>query len=85
MTVMSPEPTTAHPNDDDSYQQGFTDGELAAITLLSSRRAHARAAMAHPYDPAYAAGYIDGYLDQTAENAAARLRALLAIKPEETR
>lgn len=85
MSVMTPEPTTIRPDDNDSYQQGYTDGELAALTRLPSRRAHARAAMAHPYDPNYAAGYTDGYLDQTAQNAAVRLRALLALKPEETR
>lgn len=61
-----------------SYQLGKEDGALAAITRLSSRRAHARAAMAKPYDPDYADGYIDGYLDETAANAAHRLRTLLA-------
>jgi hypothetical protein len=47
-----------------SYNDGYTDGELAAITHLSSRRIHARASMADPYDPLYAQGLIDGYLHQ---------------------
>jgi hypothetical protein len=53
-----------------SYDDGYTDGELAAITHLPSRRVHARAAMADPYDPLYAQGLIDGYLHATAVNAA---------------
>jgi hypothetical protein len=83
MSLMTPETTTTNP-DDPSYREGRLDGELAAITRLSSRRAHARAAMAAPYDQAYADGYIDGFLDQTAANAAHRLKTLLATsrKPE---
>ena len=69
-TGDQPEPT--------SYQQGYLDGQLAALTHLPSRRAHARASMAAQYDTDYATGYMDGFLDQTAENAAHRLRALLA-------
>lgn len=61
-----------------SYDAGLLDGELAAVSRLSSRRAHARAAMADDYDPLYAQGYMDGYLHQTEVNAAHRLRALLA-------
>ena len=49
-----------------SYNAGYTDGEFAALEQLSSRRAHARAAMADQYDPLYAQGYIDGYLHQIA-------------------
>jgi hypothetical protein len=51
-----------------SYDIGTEDGELAAITKLPSRRAHARAAMADQYDPLYAQGYIDGYLAGIARN-----------------
>ncbi|MFC9497690.1 hypothetical protein [Streptomyces sp. NPDC056982] len=54
----------------DSYNDGYSDGELAAITQLPSRRAHARAAMADEHDPLYAQGYIDGFLHATAVNAA---------------
>ncbi|MER6249428.1 hypothetical protein [Streptomyces griseorubiginosus] len=78
MSITAPETTTAPHGDDDSYNTGHSDGELAAITRLSSRRAHARAAMAEPYDPAYAAGYIDGFIQQTQANAAHRLRQLIA-------
>lgn len=84
MTTMTFAP--ANTGDDEqpenSYDTGHTDGELAAITGLSSRRAHARASMAHPYDPLYAGGYIDGYLHQIQVNAALRLRALLAPSQE---
>jgi hypothetical protein len=77
MSLTIPETTTTNP-DDPSYRDGRLDGELAAITRLSSRRAHARASMAAPYDQAYADGYMDGFLDQTAANAAHRIKALLA-------
>lgn len=72
MSVMTIAPNLPGPDDenDNSYTTGYSDGELAAITRLSSRRAHARAAMADQYDPLYAQGYIDGYLHQTAVNAA---------------
>ncbi|CQR59219.1 hypothetical protein [Streptomyces leeuwenhoekii] len=53
-----------------SYEDGYTDGELAAITHLPSRRVHARAAMADQYDFLYAQGLIDGYLHAIAVNAA---------------
>ncbi|MEE1812663.1 hypothetical protein [Streptomyces sp. BE133] len=55
---------------DGSWTTGYTDGELAAMTGLSSRRIHARAAMADDYDPDYATGLIDGYLHTIAINAA---------------
>ena len=61
MSLMSTEPTPTNPGDGNSYNDGYTDGELAAITNLSSRRVHARASMADPYDPHYAQGLIDGY------------------------
>lgn len=69
MSLMNPE-TTNTPADDNSYNDGYTDGELAAITKLPARRAHARAAMAEQYDFAYATGYIDGYLHQIQVTAA---------------
>jgi hypothetical protein len=62
MSITLPEPVAGNPNGDPSYNDGQIDGELAAITGLSSARVHARASMAHPHDPDYAAGYIDGYL-----------------------
>ena len=49
---------------DDSYNDGYTDGELAAITQLPACRAMAIASMADQYDPLYAQGYADGYLHQ---------------------
>ncbi|MFE1767273.1 hypothetical protein ACFW81_24025 [Streptomyces angustmyceticus] len=55
---------------DNSFDTGYLDGELAAITGLPSRRAHARIAMAEDHDPLYAQGYSDGYLNATAINAA---------------
>lgn len=53
---------------DNSWDTGYTDGELAAITGLSSRRVHARADMAADHDPDYAQGLIDGYLSAIALN-----------------
>ncbi|MGW5529466.1 hypothetical protein [Streptomyces xanthochromogenes] len=64
--AAAPEPTPT------TYNAGETDGELAALTGLSSRRVHAIAAMAEQHDPMYAQGYIDGYLAGTARNAALR-------------
>ena len=55
-----------------SYDAGYFDGELAAITKLPARRAMARASMADQHDPLYAQGYADGYLNATAVNAALR-------------
>lgn len=84
MTTMTPETTASNPGGDSSYNAGLFDGELAAITKLSSRRVHARAAMADDYDPLYAQGLIDGFQHQTAVNAAIRLRNLLAARPQDT-
>jgi hypothetical protein len=64
MTIQILAPADTNPDGENSYNAGYTDGELAAITRLPSRRAHARAAMAEDYDPLYAQGYIDGYLHQ---------------------
>lgn len=63
MTTMSPETTGTGPNPT-SYDDGYTEGELAAITQLPAARAMARAAMADQYDPFWAQGYADGYLNQ---------------------
>ncbi|MFF8910570.1 hypothetical protein [Streptomyces olivaceoviridis] len=60
MSLMTPE--SAPTNSADSYNDGFVDGELAAITGLSSRRVHARASMADQYDVLYGQGLIDGFL-----------------------
>lgn len=69
MSAMTPETTNTSPAGN-SYDDGYTDGELAAITRLSSARVHARASMADMYDPLYAQGLIDGYLHAIAVNAA---------------
>ncbi|MFH9426011.1 hypothetical protein [Streptomyces sp. NPDC017529] len=58
----------------DAFNAGFLDGELAAITKLPARQAHARISMAEQHDPLYAQGYSDGYLHATATNAALRVR-----------
>ena len=70
MSLMTPETAATHPGNENSYNAGYTDGELAAITQLSSRRVHARASMADQYDPLYAQGLIDGYLHAIQVNAA---------------
>ena len=53
-TTLELPPTSGNPWDD-----GYTAGELAAHTGLSSRRLHAQASVA---DPLYAQGLADGYL-----------------------
>ncbi|MFR9794178.1 hypothetical protein ACL07V_37085 [Streptomyces sp. MB22_4] len=68
MSIQIPENTSIG-SAENPYNDGYTDGELAAITGLSSRRAHARAAMADQYDPLYAQGLIDGYLHAVQVNA----------------
>ncbi|MFG2359445.1 hypothetical protein [Streptomyces sp. NPDC048521] len=68
MSLMTPETTPT--GSADSYNDGYTDGELAAITHLPSHRVHARASMADQYDPLYAQGLIDGYLHAIQVNAA---------------
>lgn len=40
---------------------GYLDGELAAHTGLSPRRANARASMANAYDPQWASAFLAGY------------------------
>lgn len=71
MSILTIAPAATQPGGN-SYDQGYTDGEFAALEKLSSRRAHARAAMADDHDPLYAQGYIDGYLHQIAVTAALR-------------
>jgi hypothetical protein len=70
MSIQVPEPTVTGPNSAGSYSDGLLDGELAAVTGLSSRRVHARASMADQYDVLYAQGLIDGYLHAIQVNAA---------------
>jgi hypothetical protein len=78
MTTMTFAPAdTGDEQPKTSYDHGLLDGELAAVSRLSSRRAHARAAMADQHDLLYAQGYMDGFLHQTEVNAAHRFRALL--------
>ncbi|MEV5451649.1 hypothetical protein [Streptomyces sp. NPDC052535] len=63
MTIQISEPTAMNPADD-SYNAGYFDGELDAISKLPARQAHDRASMADQYDPLWAQGYADGYLHQ---------------------
>jgi hypothetical protein len=49
---------------DNSYDAGYFDGELDAISKLPAALATNRASMADPYDPIWAQGYADGYLHQ---------------------
>lgn len=60
MSVMTIAPTGTG-DSPDSWDTGYTDGELAAITGLSARRALARTEMAADYDPTYADGYWQAY------------------------
>lgn len=65
MSILTIASAATEPGDT-SYNHGYTDGEFAAIEKLPARRVLARAAMADEYDPLYAQGYADGYLDQIA-------------------
>jgi hypothetical protein len=64
MSITSPETAATNPGDGNSYNAGYFDGELDAITQLPARMATDRAAMADAYDPLWAQGYADGYLHQ---------------------
>lgn len=71
MTTMTIAPAdTGDEQPKTSYDAGLQDGELAAITKLPARRAMAIASMADQYDPLYAQGYSDGYLNGIQLNAA---------------
>lgn len=63
MTMQISEPTAMNPADD-SYNAGYFDGELDAISKLPARTAMARVSMADQYDQLWADGYADGYLHQ---------------------
>ncbi|MFF7190565.1 hypothetical protein ACFZAR_36345 [Streptomyces sp. NPDC008222] len=59
---MTTETTATNPGN--SYDAGYFDGELDAISKLPARTAMDRAAMADAYDPLWAQGYADGFLHQ---------------------
>ena len=64
MTAMTVHTSQSRPDNDASYNAGFLDGELDAISKLPAALATARASMATPHDPMWADGYSDGYLAQ---------------------
>ncbi|MGW0948476.1 hypothetical protein ACWD4O_38800 [Streptomyces sp. NPDC002623] len=64
MSITIPEPAAANASNGDSYDAGYLDGELDAISKLPAAEATARASMADPYDPLWAQGYADGYLNE---------------------
>lgn len=64
MTTHSIETAPIGPDDSNSYDAGYFDGELDAISKLPAVIATQRASMADPYDPLWAQGYADGYLHQ---------------------
>jgi len=70
MTTMTVHTSQTPADDDKSYEIGFLDGELDAISKLPARLAMARASMATPHNPMWAQGYDDGYLSAIALNAA---------------
>ena len=62
MSLTATEPTaTPHGSSDGA---GYFDGEHDAISQLPAAEATARASMADAYDPLWAQGYADGYLNQ---------------------
>ncbi|NUS25101.1 MAG: hypothetical protein HOV92_12875 [Streptomyces sp.] len=63
MTIQTLAPADS-PFANNSYDDGYFDGELDAISKLSAAAATDRASMADQYDPLWAQGYSDGYLNQ---------------------
>lgn len=70
MSVMTVHTSQTPADDDKSYEIGFLDGELDAVSKLPARLAMARASMATPHNPMWAQGYDDGYLSAIGLNAA---------------
>ncbi|MDX2986439.1 hypothetical protein [Streptomyces caniscabiei] len=64
MTTMTITPANGSPSNGNSYNAGYFDGELDAISKLPAALATNRASMADAYDPIWAQGYADGYLNQ---------------------
>ncbi|MEW2266909.1 hypothetical protein [Streptomyces sp. NPDC047868] len=67
MTTMTFAPAATEPGDN-AYNAGYTDGELDAATKLPAAMATTRASLADQYDPLWAQGYADGYLDEIQRN-----------------
>lgn len=70
MSILTIAPATTEPSDGNSYDIGYFEGELDALTKAPSRIVHDRASMADQYDPLWAQGLIDGYLHQIQVTAA---------------
>ncbi|MDX2658312.1 hypothetical protein PV402_39695 [Streptomyces scabiei] len=64
MTIQTLAPANDSRGDNNSYDAGYFDGELDAISKLPAALANNRASMADPHDPLWAQGYADGYLNQ---------------------
>lgn len=65
MTALTVHSTTTGNDDGDSYNIGYFEGELDAITHLPRSIALARVSMAGAHNHLWAQGYQDGYLHQT--------------------
>jgi hypothetical protein len=63
MTTMTTATNTPSPSGD-SYDDGYFDGELDAISKLPAIQVEARASMGAEHDDLWAQGYSDGYLNQ---------------------
>ena len=72
MTTLAPAHTLLGPGGSTSYETGYLDGRLAATDKTPSSIVLSRATTADQYDPLWAQGYNDGYLDQTTLHAALR-------------
>lgn len=72
MTIQTLETVLASPGGSNSYETGYLDGRLAAVDKTPASIVLSRAAAADLYDPLWAQGYDDGYIDQTALHAALR-------------
>ncbi|GAA0500879.1 hypothetical protein [Streptomyces olivaceiscleroticus] len=52
-----------------AFDDGYTDGSLAALTGLDSRTAHDHIDQLAEIDPLRAQGFADGFIDTTTANA----------------
>ncbi|MFD8777473.1 hypothetical protein [Streptomyces sp. NPDC059916] len=74
MSIQTIAPIGTDEPGENAYNDGYLDGELDAMTKLPAHLVMDRASMADAYDPLWAQGYADGYLDTIARNAALQER-----------
>ncbi|NUQ95823.1 MAG: hypothetical protein HOY79_04440 [Streptomyces sp.] len=68
MTVMTVHTSEPGSNADETYNNGFLDGELDAISKLPAALHTVRASWGDLYAPVWAQGYTDGFQAATETN-----------------